>query len=123
MWEPPTLRSPDGAIEVGFGAIELRMSLWVHEPRVVRTRDGQVVLDLDGTLWDAMCAAEFPAPGRVALALRHYPDGGTVVPVVVDVERETFGIAGADPDRPLTGLADGLRAARKALRGQAGDHS
>lgn len=118
-----TLRSPDGAVEVGFSAQEMRMSLWVHEPVVTRTRDGRVVLSLDGTLWDAAGQAAFPAPGRVAFGLRHWPDGGTVVPVVVDVERETFGIGDEAPDRPLTALLPALRAARKALRGQAGDHS
>jgi hypothetical protein len=118
-----TLRSPDGAIEVGFSEIELRMSLWVYEPVVTRTRDGRIVLSLDGTLWDAAEQASFPAPGLVALRLRHWPDGTTVVPVVLDVERETFAIGDdAEPDRPLRGIGQALRAARKALRGQA-DHS
>ena len=122
---PPTLRSPDGAVEVAFSAQEMRMSLWVHEPLVRRVPGGDVVLNLDGTGWDAACRAEFPAPGRVAFGLRHYPDGWTVVPVVVDVAAETFGIGDEEPVRPLRGLLTALRAARKEIKGrrQAGDHS
>ena len=123
MWVPPTLRSPDGTIEVAFSAEEMRMSLWVHEPLVRRLRDGAVVLDLTGTLWDAACRAEFPAPGRVAFDLRHYPDGKTSVPVVVDVDAETFGIGSAVPVEPVARIEQALRAARKARRGQRGDHS
>lgn len=125
MWHPPELRSPDGAVEVAFSAEEMRMSLWVHEPLVRRLRDQAVVLDLTGTLWDAAAKATFPAPGRVAFNLRHYPDGSTVVPVVVDVEAETFGIGDEEPGRSLRGIREALRAARKQIKGrrQAGDHS
>ncbi|HEU0129890.1 MAG TPA: hypothetical protein VFQ85_02735 [Mycobacteriales bacterium] len=130
-WFAPR-RSPDGVVEVRFEAIEMRMSHWVQEPIVVRTRDGREVLSLSGTLWDAAGPTAFPRPGVVELTLRHYPDGAHEVVLVVDVETETFGIGrDAAADQPVARLRDALpkalkqarAAARGAGRGQAGDHS
>ena len=99
----PVWRSPDGTVEVRFTAQEMRMSVWVLEPLVYRTRDGALLLDLDGTLLDPMPSAEFPAPNRVRMRLRKYPRGDKVrYDLVVDVEAETFGLDGAEPDRPLS---------------------
>lgn len=111
----PPRRSEDGRIEVRFSAYEARMSIWVLEPTVVRTRDDRVVVSLDGTGWDAATGVAFPRRDQVRLALRHYPDGTNVEHVVVDVEAERFG-HGADavPTRPLGELAATLEEAREA---------
>ena len=125
-FDTPTLRSPDGRIEVTFEAYEFRMSHWVYAPRVVRTRDRHVVVDLANTSWDAMCLAEFPAPDRVTMNLRGYPEGAYFVRVVIDVELETFGLGDEEPlRRPLTRLEEGLHRARDELKAalQEGDHS
>ena len=98
---PPRV-SPDGTVEVRFSARDMRMSVWVYEPAVYRTRDGALLLDFDGTLLDAVPGLEFPAPHRVRLPLRKYPRGDKVrYDLVVDVEAETFGLWPDEPDRPL----------------------
>lgn len=109
----PPRRSADGRVEVRFAASEVRMSIWLLQPIVVRTRDGHVVVSLDG--WDAAAGVTFPERDRVALALRHYPDGVNVEHVVIDVETERFGHGvGAEPTRPVGELAAGLEEAREA---------
>ena len=101
-------RSPDGLIEVRFDAYEARMSLWVLEPSVVRVRDGAVVMSLDGSAWDGGgIPPGWPAPDRVELHLRHYPDGARIYDLVVDVEAERCWLAGA---------GDGSVPAREAKR-------
>jgi len=102
----PPRRSPDGTIEVRFDAYEARMSHWVLEPAVVRLRDGRAVVSLSGTAWDGAGPTAYPAPHRVALTLRRYPDGMNAEHLVVDVETETYGLGeGAAPDRPVAELA------------------
>lgn len=100
-------RSPDGSIEVRFNAYDVRMSIWILEPDVIRLRDGTTVLSLDGTAWDGGgIAPTFPEPGRVELHLRHYPDGAKVYDLVVDVEAGRCWLAGDE---------DGAVPARDAL--------
>ena len=107
-------RSPDGRVEVRFDAYEARMSHWILEPAVVRLRDGAVVLSLSGTAWDGGgTAPTFPAPDRVELHLRHYPDGAKTFDVVVDVESGRCWLAGAErgavPARDVRRLLAGPR--------------
>jgi DNA-directed RNA polymerase subunit K/omega len=98
-------RSPDGRIEVRFSAWEARMSHWILEPAVVRLRDGAEVLSFEGSAWDAGgVMPTFPAPDRVELHLRHYPDGATIHDLV-DVESGRCWLAGDE---------DGARPAREA---------
>lgn len=105
----PRLTSPDGSVEVLFRASEMRMSVWVFEPIVVRTRDGAAVVDLDGTLLDASTGTTFPGPGLVRMRLRRYPRGDRVAyDLVVDVEAETFGLGEEEPVRPLYRLRTDL---------------
>ena len=94
---PPVL-APDGRIEVRFSAYEARMSHWILEPTVLRTRDGAMVLSLDGSAWDGGgIRPDFPAPNRVELHLRHYPDGAQVYDLTADIETETCWLAGGEP--------------------------
>jgi hypothetical protein len=111
-------RSPDGRIEVRFDAYEARMSHWVLEPTVVRLRDGAEILSLEGTAWDAGgVMPTFPAPDRVELHLRHYPDGATMYDLVVDVEAKRCWLAwdeqGARPTREALALVEGARRSRR----------
>jgi hypothetical protein len=104
------MTSPDGSIVVVFTGQEMRMSVWVHEPLVYRTRDEALVLALDGTLLDATTGLEFPGPHLVRLPLRRYPRGDKVrYDLLVDVEAETFGLDGAEPTRPLWALRKVVR--------------
>jgi hypothetical protein len=92
-------RSPDGGIEVRFDAYEVRMSHWIREPTVIRTRDGAAILSLSGTSWDgAGVPPTFPSPGRVELHLRHYPDGSNLFDLVVDTETGRCWPAGAEDE-------------------------
>lgn len=91
------MRSPDGRVEVRFNAYEARMSHWILEPSVVRTRDEAVVMSLDGTAWDGGgITPTFPTRDRVELHLRHYPDGEKTYGLVVDVEAERCWLARED---------------------------
>jgi hypothetical protein len=95
----PPRRSPDGRIEVRFTAYEARMSHWILEPIVIRTRDGATVLSLDGTGWDGGgVQPSFPGRDRTELHLRQYPDGKTSYDLVVDVEAERCWFAGAEDE-------------------------
>lgn len=71
------------------------MTQWILEPVVIRTRDGAVVLSLDGTGWDGGgVAPSFPARDRVELHLRRYPES-VFHDLVVDVEAERVWFASA----------------------------
>jgi hypothetical protein len=100
----PPKRSPDGRIEVRFDAYEVRMSHWILEPIVIRTRDGATVLSLEGSGWDGGGRTpSFPSRDRAELHLMHYPDGVTHHDLVVDVETERCWFASAEgEDSPAT---------------------
>jgi len=102
----PPKRSTDGRIEVRFCAYEARMSHWILEPVVIRTRDGAAVLSLDGTGWDGDIPPTFPAPDRVELHLRRYPDGNTRYDLFVDVESERCWLAGTEGEASDTSGAE-----------------
>jgi hypothetical protein len=105
----PPKHSPDGRIEVRFAAYEARMSHWILEPIVTRTRDGTTVLEFNGTGWDAGARApSFPARDRVELHLRRYPEGGTFYDLIIDVEAERCWFAGADHEASTTAEAEAL---------------
>lgn len=89
------------------------MSHWILEPVVIRTRDGAAVLSLDGTGWDAGgTAPTFPAPDRVELHLRRYPEGGVQYDLIVDVETERCWFSGAEAESsPASGAEALLEAA------------
>ena len=84
----PPDRSPDGRIEVRYDAHEVRMSIWLRAPTVVRTRDGHEVVKFD-IPWSCD-RVEFPERDRVVLHLRRYPHGERSVEVAVDVETGTW---------------------------------
>ena len=105
----PPKRSPDGRIEVRFDAYEVRMSHWILEPIVIRTRDGATVLSLEGSGWDGGGRApSFPARDRAELHLMHYPDGKTHYDLVVDVETERCWFPGAEGDDSPATRAEAL---------------
>jgi hypothetical protein len=94
---------------VRFSAYEARMSHWILEPIVIRTRDGATVLSLDGSAWDGGgVAPSFPARDRAELHLRHYPDGTTKYDLVVDVESERCWFAGAEDEGAAANQAERL---------------
>ena len=78
------------------------MSHWILEPVVIRSRDGETVLSLDGSGWDGGgVPPTFPAPDRVELHLRHYPDGSTIHDLTVDVETRRCWLGDAE-DQAVT---------------------
>lgn len=110
-----TRRSPDGSVEVVYAEDTVGHHT-ISEPAVYRVRDGALLLNLQGTMLDSRPRTSFPAPGRVRLELRKYPVGSVVAyDLVVDVEAETFGMDGAEPDRPLAELPDVVRELRATI--------
>lgn len=110
----PPARSPDGRILVRYDPHEVRMSLWLMPPTVIRTRDDHEVVTVESP-WSCDEAA-FPERDRVLLRLRRYPDGETAVGVVVDVEAETWWPEGRPSEqRPVRTLPAALDAARGPL--------
>jgi hypothetical protein len=99
------------------------MSHWILEPTVVRLRDGASVLSLDGSAWDGGgIPPSFPAPDRVELHLRHYPDGSNQYDVVVDVEAERCWLGGA-PDRAVpAGRVEQILGPAREEKVEAGAH-
>jgi hypothetical protein len=89
--DPPALTSPDGMIRVAFDVSTGRMSHEIYSPRVVRLPEGEVLLDLWGTMWDA--STHFDAPGTVRLSLRYYPGERHSFEVTVDARARSFHFA------------------------------
>ncbi len=105
----PPKRSRDGRIEVRFDAYEVRMSHWILEPIVIRTRDGATVLSLEGSGWDGGGGApSFPARDRAELHLMQYPDGKTHYDLIVDVETERCWFADAEDQSVAASRAEAL---------------
>lgn len=50
---------------------EMRMSHWLHNPRLVERASARVLLDLQGSLWDLLSSHE--SATALELALRRYP--------------------------------------------------
>lgn len=84
----PESVSPDGTLRVEFDVQTGRMSHEIYSPRVVSVADGEVLLNLWGTCWDA--SAQFTEPGTVDLYLRYYDDGKPGFGVRVDARARTF---------------------------------
>lgn len=82
-----TVESSDGTYRVGFGAFEPRMSHWVFSPVITHVPSGEVLLDLNGTLWDA--AAEFRSPTLLYMEMRKYPGDGPGMNAEIDLANRT----------------------------------
>ncbi|HEV2800641.1 MAG TPA: hypothetical protein VGW12_09095 [Pyrinomonadaceae bacterium] len=84
----PQSVSPDGTLRVEFDVQTGRMSHEIYSPRVVSVANGEVLVDLWGTYWDA--SAQFKEPGTVDLQLRYYPGDKPGFGVKIDARRRTF---------------------------------
>jgi hypothetical protein len=101
--------SPDGTIRVRWDEFEPRMSIWLQNPIVVRTRDDVVVAAFPSS-WTGS-VVEWPASGRVTFELLNYPRGDIRTRVTVDVELERCFAEGAErPAREVDALLDTLLA-------------
>ncbi|MEZ6232921.1 MAG: hypothetical protein R3B68_01915 [Phycisphaerales bacterium] len=76
--------SPDGTIRVDLLEFEMRMSHWVANPVVTHVPTGDVLLDLDQTMWDA--SVGFEPDGRLRLELREYPGASPGFTAVFDFD-------------------------------------
>ncbi|MDQ1522085.1 MAG: hypothetical protein QOE47_9 [Pyrinomonadaceae bacterium] len=85
--------SPDGTIRVEFDVQTGRMSHEIYSPRVVSVADGEVLVDLWGTQWDA--SAQFEQAGTVRLSLRHYDGEKPGFALTIDARARTFSFADA----------------------------
>jgi hypothetical protein len=101
--------SHDGAIRVRWNEFEPRMSIWLQNPIVIRTRDDAVVAVFPSS-WTASIV-EWPGPGLVTFELMNYPRGDIRVRVAVDVELERCFAEGAErPGREVDALLEALLA-------------
>ncbi|MDQ1589881.1 MAG: hypothetical protein QOG71_508 [Pyrinomonadaceae bacterium] len=93
----PQSVSPDGTIRVEFDVQTGRMSHEIYSPRVVSVPDGEVLVSLWGTQWDA--SAQFEQPGTVRLSLRHYDGERPGFAVEIDARARTFSFADAPVEK------------------------
>ncbi|MFJ4195063.1 hypothetical protein [Pseudomonas sp. NPDC089534] len=91
-----TLYRCDGRIAITVEPREMRMSHWVHAPKVVDLLRGQALLDLRGGPWDLLSATEV-ADG-VELVLRRYPGEGAPVRVSVCLDDGSLKLDGRPVD-------------------------
>jgi hypothetical protein len=89
--------SPDGTIRIRWNEDEVRMSIWLQRPIVVRRRDERVMAVFPSG-WTAS-VLQWPGPDRVTFELMNYPRGDIRARVTVDVERERCFTD--EVDRPL----------------------
>jgi hypothetical protein len=69
----------DGRVAITVEPREMRMSHWLHAPKVVDQQRQQVLLDLSDSLWDLIATAD-ETPDSIELMLRKYPgDRGSVM--------------------------------------------
>ena len=102
--------SPSGDYLLTTAATETRMSHWVYAPAITETRTGATLMRLGGSAWSASEIA-WRGDDVVTMALRRYPDGGTVYRLAVDCRQRSF-MLGREAG-PLTRLDTALeRAAR-----------
>jgi len=85
--------SPDGTMRVEYSETEVRMSHWIRSPRVIRTSDSSVLLDLWNTSWDASTTFSPHEDHALFLALRCYPGDTDGFTVRVDPHTSTFAFA------------------------------
>lgn len=72
--DPPAFASPDGRYTVLTDPWEIRMSLWIQTPSVVKADTGEVLFAFRDTLW-SLNSATWNDAHRVLLRLRKYPGG------------------------------------------------
>lgn len=110
---PPTdrdVRSADGRFVVDLTTNRWKMSDWIHPPRVIDTANGDVLLDLRTTYWDAR--ATFVGPHTVQLVMLRYPESRPSLTVELDLHEERYRVvAGNLPGRDRVGFIDELQAA------------
>ncbi len=111
----PQSVSPDGTLRVEFDVQTGRMSHEIYSPRVVSVADGEVLLNLWGTCWDA--SAQFKEPGTVDLQLRYYDDGKPGFGVRIDARARAFNFYDAPGEQhPLAKFEKLIERKRKAQK-------
>jgi hypothetical protein len=85
--------SPDGRVLVEYFIQTQRMSHETRTPRITDVATGEVLLQLDDSLFDG--SVSWVGAGGLSLSLRHYALGGGIE-VHIDPARRTWSIAGQD---------------------------
>ena len=111
----PQSVSPDGTLRVEFDVQTGRMSHEIYCPCVVSVPDGEVLVNLWGTQWDA--SAQFEEPGTVGLSLRYYPGEKPGFAVTIDARARTLRFADAPGEQhPLASFEKLIEQKHKAQR-------
>lgn len=117
----PQSTSPDGTLKVEFDVQTGRMSHEICSPRVVSLPDGEVLVNLWGTQWDA--SAQLDEPGMVGLSLRYYPGEKPGFAVTIDARARTFHFADAPGEQhPLGSFEKLIKRKHKAQKPDATSH-
>jgi len=90
--------SPDETVRVRWDENEVRMSICLQNPVVVRERDAKTIAVFPSS-WHCDIV-EWSAPGRVTFDAMNYPRGDIRVRVSVDVESERCTIDGDERPAP-----------------------
>ncbi|HEX8421828.1 MAG TPA: hypothetical protein VF634_00355 [Pyrinomonadaceae bacterium] len=118
----PQSTSPDGTLRVEFDVQTGRMSHEIYSPRVVSLPDGEPLVDLWGTQWDA--SAQFEETGKVRLSLRHYDGDKPGFDVTIDAGKRAFSFADAPAEQhPLASFEKLIKRKHKAQEPYPGTRS
>ncbi|UAB78542.1 hypothetical protein INR77_02050 [Erythrobacter sp. SCSIO 43205] len=110
MVEPDsTHTSPDGRIVIQYASEEMRMSLWVDNPRVIEAATGRTIFKPHSSLVSG--EHEWGEDGQFSLLMREYPDGTFWVRLHFDIDAGTVRVDGEEDAHPIAS-AQRLAAAR-----------
>ena len=98
--------SPDGRLRVLWGYSDGERTPLLEEPRFVDAATGEVILDLWHTSHTYLI--RFSRGGELILIVQN-PFTGTSHLAVIDCERRTFTLDGAQADEPLAALRERVR--------------
>jgi hypothetical protein len=82
--------SPDGSLRIVYAVNEVHMSHWIRAPRVIRTSDEAVLVDLWSTSWDGTAIFSAREQNALFLTLRCYPGDTAGFTVRIDPLTSTF---------------------------------
>ncbi|MEO7328927.1 MAG: hypothetical protein ABI193_10135 [Minicystis sp.] len=99
----------DGRLQIVLDRDEVRMSHWIESPRIIDMRTGQMILDLQGSLWDLLEVLELPP--SIVLRMRKYPGSSAPVELVITPDQPGGVLGGTRLDEAS------LRAALKSYAG------
>ncbi|MBI1191168.1 MAG: hypothetical protein GC200_10875 [Tepidisphaera sp.] len=94
--------APAPRFSISSAASEVGPNQWADAACITDRLTGETLLDLSGTMWDGV--PNGPDPAALPLELRHYPDGGSFLPLLLNLPARTARLTGSPKDFPLAWL-------------------